>query len=151
MNNKPFYVSGLKFSCKRCSFCCRESTGFVYLSEEDLKNLASVLNINRNELIKVYCRWITDWKGNEVLSLKEKSNNDCILWDNGCIVYSARPLQCITFPFWESIIASSQTWDITASGCPGINTGELHTEKAITEYIKSRASQPIINKSGGDI
>jgi len=85
-----------------------------------------------------------NWRGDEVLSLKEKSNKDCILWDNGCSIYSARPHQCVSFPFWESIISSEQNWEIAASGCPGINTGELHSKTAIEEHIYKRESEPII-------
>ena len=147
MKNKPFYASGLKFSCKRCSSCCRYDSGFVFLSEKDLENLAEMLKQDKSRVLSIYCRWVTDWKGDEVLSLKEKSNKDCILWESGCIVYTSRPLQCKAFPFWESIVSSSQNWEIAASDCPGINSGELHTKTAIEGIIKSRASEKIINKT----
>jgi Fe-S-cluster containining protein len=143
-----FYTSGLKFSCKRCSSCCRYDAGFVYLCENDLNKLIMKLNMDRNSFIRTYCRWVTDSNGKEVLSLKEKINKDCILWDSGCMVYTERPLQCRTFPFWESIVASAQSWDIAASGCPGMNSGELHSEKAIGGYIKMSASEPIIKRQG---
>ena len=104
--------------------------------------------MDRNSFIKTYCRWVMDCNGKEVLSLREKFNKDCIFWDSCCLVYMARPLQCRTFPFWSSIIASNQAWDIAASGCPGMNSGEIHTEKAIGEYIRLRISQPIINRQG---
>jgi hypothetical protein len=139
-------VNGLRFSCKRCSSCCREASGYVFLSDNDLQKLASVLKMDKKSIIAVYCRWVTDWKGEEVLSLKEKSNMDCILWDNGCTVYTSRPLQCITFPFWDSVIATEQNWEIAASGCPGMNSGDLHTKYKIDENIKLRISQPIINR-----
>jgi len=118
----------------------------VYLSEKDLSSLAGTLKMDRNSFISAYCRWVTDWRGDEVLSLKEKSNKDCILWNNGCVVYSVRPLQCTTFPFWESIVFSADTWEIAAGSCPGMNSGELHSEKSIKNYIESRSIQPIINR-----
>ncbi|MDR1838538.1 MAG: YkgJ family cysteine cluster protein [Treponema sp.] len=142
----PFYASGLRFSCKRCSSCCRYEPGYVFLSENDLGKLAAELKMENNRFIKTYCRWITDINGKEVLSLREKSNKDCILWDSGCSLYTARPLQCSTFPFWKSIAASAQTWKIAASGCPGMNTGELHSGKAIGRYIEMRDLQPVINR-----
>ena len=146
---KSFYASGLKFSCKRCSACCRYDSGLVYLSENDLEKLTLELKMNRNSFISAFCRWVTDWKGDEVLSLREKSNKDCILWESGCTVYQARPIQCITFPFWESIMHSSQTWEIAASGCPGMNNGEMHSEKTINDTIKLRDSQPFVSKLHG--
>jgi Fe-S-cluster containining protein len=146
MTGMPFYASGLRFSCKRCSSCCRYEPGYVFLSENDLGKLAAELKMENNRFIKTYCRWITDINGKEVLSLREKSNKDCILWDSGCSLYTARPLQCSTFPFWKSIAASAQTWKIAASGCPGMNTGELHSGKAIGRYIEMRDLQPVINR-----
>jgi len=151
MEKASFYADGLRFSCKRCSSCCRFDAGFVYLSEKDIKNLTSELKMDREGFIKAYCRWVNDWRGDEVLSLKEKSNKDCILWDNGCTVYAARPLQCITFPFWESIVSSAKAWEMASASCPGINCGVLYTEKAVKENMELRSSQPIINRTGGDI
>jgi len=146
MTTASFYASGLKFSCKRCSSCCRYEPGFVFLSENDLKKLSAQLKMNKNSFTKTYCRWVADSNGKEVLSLKEKSNNDCILWDNGCLVYFARPVQCWTFPFWESIVSTAQTWSFAASGCPGMNNGTTYTGSMIGEYLKMRISEPIINR-----
>jgi len=106
--------------------------------------------MDRNSFIKTYCRWVNDSQnGKEVLSLKEKSNKDCILWDSGCLAYMARPVQCSSFPFWKSVVSSTQAWQIAATGCPGMNTGELYSEKAIGEYIEKRASESIISRQGG--
>jgi Fe-S-cluster containining protein len=148
MTSVPFYTSGLKFSCKRCSSCCRYEAGFVFLSENDLKKLITKLNMNRNSFIGTYCRWVTEQNGKEVLSLKEKNNKDCILWDSGCMVYTDRPTQCRTFPFWASIVATARSWEMAASGCPGMNTGKLHSEKAISGYIKMSAVEPKIERQG---
>jgi len=148
MKNLQFYSSGLKFSCKQCSSCCRFDPGFVYLTEDDIKKLTYALKMDRNSFVLTYCRWVTDWKGDEVLSLKEKYNQDCVLWDKGCTVYNARPLQCVTFPFWESNISSSKAWETAASACSGINYGELHSQKEIEEIIKMRDSRSIISKIG---
>lgn len=149
MTDMPFYASGLKFSCKRCSSCCRYDAGFVFLSENDLEKLINELKMDRNSFLKTYCRWVIDRNGKEVLSLKEKSNKDCILWDSGCQVYQARPVQCVVFPFWENILSSKKAWEIAASGCPGMNSGELHTQKTIEQLINLKKSQPIINRIGG--
>jgi len=142
----PFYAQGLKFSCKRCSSCCRYESGFVFLSKNDLDKMTSLTNMDNNDFIKTYCRWVADWNGKQVLSLREKNNKDCIFWKSGCMIYNARPLQCVTFPFWESVMSSPHNWDAAASGCPGINTGELHSSKEIGQYLKLRTSEPIVNK-----
>jgi len=150
MTDAPFYASGLRFSCKRCSSCCRYDAGFVYLSEKDLEKLMRALKMDRNGFVKTYCRWVIDWKGDEVLSLKEKSNNDCILWDEGCTVYASRPLQCVSFPFWEAVVSSPKAWEMAATGCPGINDGALHSANEIGEYVKMRSDEPVIYKKGDE-
>ena len=145
MTQAPFYASGLKFSCKRCSSCCRYSPGYVFLSKKDLGLLAKELKMDNTGFAKTYCRWVPQ-PGSERLSLKEKSNFDCILWDQGCTVYNARPAQCRTFPFWKTVVASSLAWETAAYGCPGINSGKLHSSGAIIECIKLREKQPPIEK-----
>jgi len=146
----PFYAGGLKFSCKRCSNCCRYESGFVFISENDLKKLLLAVKMDRDSFLKTYCRWVVDWRGDEVVSLKEKSNKDCIFWDNGCKVYEARPLQCVTFPFWESILSSSEAWEITASDCPGMNSGDLHSLEDIEKKLEKREGHMIIKRAGGE-
>jgi Fe-S-cluster containining protein len=150
MQKELFYADGLRFSCKRCSSCCRYDQGFVFLSQKDVNKLSSALKMDANGIIKAYCRWVTDRNGDKALSLKEKSNNDCILWDCGCTVYQARPLQCVTFPFWDSITASEQCWEIAANSCPGMNSGELHTRAEIEKAGSLRSCEPVICKTGGN-
>ena len=146
----PFYAEGLKFSCKRCSSCCRYDSGYVFISENDLKRLLSALRMDRDSFLKTYCRWVQNWNGDEVVSLKEKSNKDCILWDDGCKVYEARPLQCVSFPFWETIVSSKEAWEIAAASCPGMNVGVLHSKEEIESSLETRSEQPTINRVGGD-
>jgi len=145
MTNTCFYTSGLKFSCKRCSSCCRYDSGFVFLSENDLEKLAGGMNMDKDRFLKTYCRWVTDINGTESLSLREKSNKDCVFWDSGCSVYDVRPLQCSSFPFWSSILSSSGSWKIAAETCPGMNSGELHSRESIDRYLNLHGQQPIIN------
>jgi Fe-S-cluster containining protein len=145
----PFYTSGLRFSCKKCSTCCRHETGHVFLSKNDLKKLTTELNIDKKSFINTYCRWAARWSGlqdTEYLSLKEKVNFDCIFWNNGCIVYNARPLQCRTYPFWDTIVSSVHNWDTIAADCPGINSGRVHNMDEIKGYLKMRTSEPLINR-----
>jgi Fe-S-cluster containining protein len=80
--------------------------------------------------IAAHCRRL--WRdGGEILALKEKSNYDCVFWQEGCTVYQVRPLQCRTYPFWSRILASRAAWDAEAAECPGMNHGELHSADEI--------------------
>ena len=151
MPQKPFYDSGLRFSCRRCSTCCRYESGYVFLSEEDIRLLAQELQMDYAGFTKTYCRWVPKERGRECLSLKEKSNFDCVFWDSGCTVYQARPVQCRTFPFWQTVVESFGAWEMAASGCPGINSGRLYDKEAIAACIALRDGQQLIEKTARGI
>lgn len=142
--NQCFYAPGLRFSCIRCSACCRYESGFVFLSEKDVAFLVKSIKMEYNDFIETYCRWVPAEGGMERLSLKEKPDYDCIFWKEGCSVYEARPLQCRTFPFWRSILTSSKIWKLTSASCPGMGKGTLFTRNEIESCLQKQASEPII-------
>ena len=102
-----------------------------------------------NEFIAAYCRWIPAAGGCRQLSLKEKSNYDCIFWikkgrEGGCSVYETRPLQCRAFPFWSTVVSSQSSWKATAADCPGMGRGVLHSRDSIEKWLAQRQKEPII-------
>ena len=146
MKDQPFYTNGLKFSCTRCSSCCRHESGYVYLSENDLSLLANEFKMDYTAFVETWCRWIPFTPGRQRLSLKEKANFDCIFWSNSCGVYHARPLQCRAFPFWDFIVCSQQAWEAAGKDCPGINNGELHGREKIEGFIRQMEEEPVIER-----
>lgn len=157
MNEEVFYKNGLNFSCKRCSACCGHSPGFVYLSKYDLQKLCAYLDLSIKEFVERYCRWADYYYGTTVLALQEKKNYDCILWDNGCTTYEARPIQCSTYPFWSWMVQDKKTWDEVAADCSGMNSGQLwdaeYIEKAKKDYddnvpIKKEEVEILIQQEG---
>jgi Fe-S-cluster containining protein len=106
----------------------------VFLSEADAANISKSLDMTMDEFIKVYCRWV-DWEDGDRLSLKEKSSLDCIFWDEGCLIYETRPIQCKTYPFWAYMLDSEEVWRFTTSDCPGAGTGNIVSG----DYIESCA------------
>jgi Fe-S-cluster containining protein len=99
-----------------------------------------------SDFIETHCRWIPIGNGLEQLSLKEKSNYDCIFWKDGCTVYEGRPLQCRSFPFWESIVASPATWEAAKADCPGMGKGALHDAREIENWLALRKADPIVQR-----
>ena len=143
-----FYAQGLRFSCTRCSTCCRFEPGFVFLSNKDVSVLETALKLGHDEFMALYCRWIPGEDGKSRLSLKESANYDCIFWANetGCRVYEARPLQCVTFPFWPTVLYNADSWEMTARGCPGMNQGIVHSPGSIEKLLSTRQNEPIIEQ-----
>jgi uncharacterized protein len=73
--------------------------------------------------------------------LIEFANGDCVFFDNqrrGCKIYSARPRQCRTWPFWDSNLNAPETWDETAAHCAGCNNGPLIVLEEIELRRQSR-------------
>jgi Fe-S-cluster containining protein len=158
---KPsFYNRGLYFSCLRCSTCCRYESGYVFLSWKDVDVLAGTLKMEYTEFMETFCRWIpsiegSDTKGTERLSLKEKSNYDCIFWGSfpgrdkseGCAVYESRPLRCRAFPFWRSILGSRGIWREFALDCPGMNKGAFHSGREIASWLEKQEDEPVLTRN----
>jgi Fe-S-cluster containining protein len=140
----PFYARGLRFSCERCSECCRIDPGFVFLRENDVELLVSALKMRYTEFVRRYCRWTPDEGGGERLALREKANYDCIFWSKGCLLYEARPLQCRAYPFWPSLLASRNVWE--ALSCAGMGRGALHSREEIEALLARQEAEPIIER-----
>lgn len=79
-----------------------------------------------------------DEDGEPVLRLKD--NGDCIFWDAGCTIYSVRPRQCRTFPFWGEILESPEAWEAQKAFCHGIDEGKLYPIEAIRAVARGRAT-----------
>ena len=140
-----FFADGLQFDCTRCQRCCRLQPGYVFLSQKDVEQIAAFKNISVEEVRSSYCREV-DVGGVTRLSLQERDNYDCILWDNGgCSVYSARPLQCRSFPFWPDNLADMDSWTKAANDCPGIGLGPQHSAIEISYWLTRRSVEPLIS------
>jgi Fe-S-cluster containining protein len=113
----------------------------VFLSLQDLAALAKSTYLTKDEFLRRYCRTVDLGVARRV-SLKEKPNLDCILWENnGCSHYAARPLQCRSFPFWSACVASPQEWENHAQGCPGMGQGTVHPREEIERWLAQRVAE----------
>ena len=136
-----FYATGLRFECTRCSKCCRHTPGYVFLSAADLASLAGSMRLEHEEFRSRYCRTINLGFARRV-SLREKPNLDCILWENsGCSLYEARPLQCRSFPFWSACVSSREEWQNNARNCPGMGRGAVHPREEIDRWLALRTEE----------
>lgn len=129
---EPWFKDGLHFTCTQCGDCCAGFPGYVWVDDAEIAALAEFLGEPLETVRAVYTRKVGSRR-----SLREKANDDCVFWERGtgCTVYSARPKQCRTWPFWESNMKNEATWQRTAEGCPGCNHGELIPSEEILKRI----------------
>ena len=126
MSERPWYHEGLRFTCTACGDCCTGDEGFVWANKEEIAALAQVVGeADIEEFERLYIRKVGVRK-----SLKELPNGDCIFFDSEkrlCQVYTARPRQCRTWPFWNSNLRNPKAWENTCRLCPGSGRGKLHS------------------------
>jgi Fe-S-cluster containining protein len=123
----------LRFACTRCGHCCTGDPGFVWVTEEELAAIAEFLGEPLDEVRGLYSRMARRKR-----TLREKANGDCVFYDRekGCTIYTVRPAQCRTWPFWESNVATEDAWHDTCKVCPGSGHGELIPAEEITRRLK---------------
>lgn len=108
--------------------------------------LCEYFGMTVRDFTEEYCRLTGYYEGKTVLALKEKKNYDCILWNEGCSVYKARPVQCSTYPFWDWMVNDKSMWDECSQGCPGMNKGPLHTKAEIDQASALYSSNTPLTK-----
>jgi hypothetical protein len=83
----------------------------------------------------------SDDAGRPLSSLTETAEGSCVFFAEGkCSVYSARPAQCRTFPFWLKNLRSEEAWNRAAQKCPGIGAGPLRSRD---EILRTVAESPV--------
>ncbi len=124
MGENSWYKEGLSFKCTGCGQCCTGFPGYVWITPEEMQAMAEALAIPLEEFTKKYTRKL----GNRY-SLKERPKTyDCVfLQGKKCTVYTTRPKQCRTFPWWPENIGTKEQWEETAKLCEGINHPEATT------------------------
>lgn len=125
----PWYKDGLRFKCTECGKCCTGISGFVWVTEEEIRAIAAVLDVPLDLFKRKYIRN----RDNRYALVEKKSKNgeyDCIfLNDKKCQVYEARPNQCRTFPWWKENLTTEESWKLAAKDCEGI-----HDEAPLVPY-----------------
>lgn len=105
-------------ACEQCnSRCCRGASGNIWVTRQDIEAICELLNINVIDGMDRYFKRV----GNR-FSIKEVVFGDeylCVFLESGqgCRIYSARPVQCRTFPFWNHFRIRPRE---LLKQCPGI-------------------------------
>lgn len=135
---RKWYSTGLHFECIGCGQCCSgPEEGYVWIVKPEIELLAKELGIGIEEVHEKHVRLIV-----KRYSLIEKSpSKDCIFLTNtesgkGCEVYSVRPNQCRTWPFWSMNLHVKDMWEIASASCPGMNRGKFYSFEEIENLRK---------------
>ncbi len=123
MPDSPWFKDGLRFKCTQCGDCCTGAPGFVWVTADEIKALAAKRDLDVAEFESLYVRKVGRRK-----SLTEMPNGDCVFFDSQarkCKVYEARPMQCRTWPFWNSNLRTPEDWKQTCEVCPGSGVGPI--------------------------
>ncbi len=113
-----WYKKGLRFKCTGCGQCCTGEPGYVWLSTEEIDAIATHLGISRPQFLQTYTRSIFG----RVSLREDRITYDCIfLKDKKCQIYSVRPLQCRTFPWWKENLSTPEQWKEASRRCEGID------------------------------
>ncbi len=119
----PWYHEGLRFNCTQCGNCCTGGPGVVWVTEEEIKAIAEFRGLSLGEMRINHTRLVAGR-----VSLREFANGDCTFLDGRtrrCTIYPVRPVQCRTWPFWNSNLETPTTWQRARAICPGMDQGDL--------------------------
>jgi Fe-S-cluster containining protein len=127
-----FFDHGIRFECRRCGDCCVGEPGTIFVAPFEMERLAAHLEMSATQIVDTY---LYPYKTG--YSIKEDDDGRCLFFDDGCTIYTVRPNQCRTFPFWFSNIRSERRWRRIARHCPGVGQGRLYTRREILSIARS--------------
>src|SRR5204863_5164945 len=116
--HKPWYQNGLRFECTGCGNCCRNhgAYSYVYLSDREVAAIAAQVGLERPEFLKRYCIKEDGW----IALRMDQPACPFLTAENRCSIYSVRPKQCATWPFWKENLVESEWNGPVKECCPGI-------------------------------
>ena len=132
--------SGIRFFCLAdCSNCCGISGGYVFLTKAEAQKIAGYLSLDIDEFMNFFIRHIDDKP-----ALVDGENEACVFLEDGqCMIYSFRPRQCRTFPFWKENMETVDRWQLTKQICPGIGKGCLFSKQEIGDILNGKTLDSI--------
>lgn len=111
----------LRFACTGCGVCCTgDASRYVAAGPREQEAIRTFLNISRSWFRRRYLTRVDE--NTEGLRLAQ---GRCVFLDGQrrCRIYTVRPVQCRTYPWWPEVVASPATWRAEARRCEGINRG----------------------------
>ena len=86
--------------CLSCEgSCCRGESGYIWVSKEEIDNIAKFLRISSKRFIEDYLKKVG--YRYTIKEIKKDGEYFCLFFNNGCEIYPVRPAQCRSYPFWD--------------------------------------------------
>jgi Fe-S-cluster containining protein len=134
---RPFFeVQPLHFSCTGCGRCC-ETAGeyYVFLSRAESERIRTHLQLSVSWFRRRYLNRLDD--GTLVLASTPDERCIFLAQDGKCTIYTVRPVQCRTYPFWPELAGNRRAWQQESNRCEGINQGDAIPVSAIRNAIRA--------------
>jgi len=124
INKDGFSYTFNSSACASCGgACCVGESGYIWVNFKEIEQIAEFLNLSISDFSNRYLR-----RAKNRYSLQEVKTKElgyaCIFFDlekKLCKIYSVRPTQCKTFPFWEQF--KNDTKELVKE-CPGVILNE---------------------------
>ncbi len=139
-NKEAWYVGGLCFECMGCGRCCAgPGEGYIWVTKKEVQFIAEFLGISTEDLEQRYTQRV----GLRRTIIEDAISRDCIFLKNingqrKCVIYSVRPNQCRTWPFWAANLTDSYAWNKAGLMCAGINSGKQYSIEEIEKNKKQK-------------
>lgn len=128
-----FWQQGICFECQGTGKCCtqRGEYGYIYVTLEDRRRLASHLEVSPAQFARRYCA-----RTDGLYHLLDPELDCGFLQEGRCQVYPARPTQCRTWPFWPENM-DSRVWEQEVTRfCKGAGKGRRYSAKEIEALLR---------------
>ena len=109
-----------RFACTGCGHCCTGGAAYyVAVSAREQRRIQQHLGVSWRWFRRRYVVRFDD----EIYSLR-MDGGQCVFLDKArrCRIYSARPRQCRSYPFWPELAARG-AWTAESRRCEGIGQG----------------------------
>jgi len=127
--NKP------RFQCTGCGQCCTGDPAqhYVEVTREEQRRIYQHLGLDGRRFRRDYIETTED--GSEGIRLLDSGRCPFLEGDNRCRIYSVRPNQCLTYPFWPELLGSRTSWEQEKRRCEGIGQGPVVSEGEINARL----------------